>query len=111
MAAFVTTMERGAYIINVRLLSQCCLLPWFYLSTSCYVLAGRVSRRCYWPDSGQPALGPCHVKDYYHWENQMIAIFPDNPDQAIFSGSAVVDVNHTLAPYLTKAMALLQSTR
>jgi sucrose-6-phosphate hydrolase SacC (GH32 family) len=61
--------------------------------------------------SGNQHWGHATLKDYYHWENQMIAIFPDNPDQAIFSGSAVVDVNHTLARYLTKAMALLQSTR
>ena len=31
----------------------------------------------------------------YHWTNQRIAISPDNSDEAIFSGSAVVDSENT----------------
>ena len=45
--------------------------------------------------AGNQHWGHATSKDLYHWENQPIAIFPDAKDQAIFSGSAVIDVNNT----------------
>jgi beta-fructofuranosidase len=33
--------------------------------------------------------------DLYHWQNHLPAIAPDNDEQGIFSGSAVLDVNDT----------------
>ncbi|KZF24979.1 glycoside hydrolase family 32 protein [Xylona heveae TC161] len=45
--------------------------------------------------AGNQHWGHATSKDLYHWENQQIAIFPDTPEEGIFSGSAVVDVNNT----------------
>ncbi|KAI9761751.1 MAG: hypothetical protein M4579_000845 [Chaenotheca gracillima] len=45
--------------------------------------------------AGSQHWGHATSKDLYHWENQPIAIFPDHEGEAIFSGSAVVDVNNT----------------
>ncbi|MCJ1352849.1 MAG: hypothetical protein MMC33_002833 [Icmadophila ericetorum] len=33
--------------------------------------------------------------DLYRWTNQPIAIFPDSPNDGIFTGSAVIDINNT----------------
>jgi len=47
-------------------------------------------------DSRQPTLGACHFEGSFTvGKNQQIAIFPDDADQAIFTRSAVVDVNNT----------------
>jgi beta-fructofuranosidase len=45
--------------------------------------------------AGNQHWGHATSEDLYHWKNQKIAISPDNADQAIFSGSVVVDVNNT----------------
>ncbi|KAF8908110.1 putative invertase 4 [Gymnopilus junonius] len=45
--------------------------------------------------AGNQHWGHATSKDLYHWENQQIAIFPDNDTEQIFTGSAVIDVNNT----------------
>ncbi|PPQ98570.1 hypothetical protein CVT26_013753 [Gymnopilus dilepis] len=45
--------------------------------------------------AGNQHWGHATSKDLYHWENQQIAISPDNNTQQIFTGSAVVDVDNT----------------
>lgn len=45
--------------------------------------------------AGNQHWGHATSKDLYHWENQPIAIFPGAKDEAIFSGSAVIDPNNT----------------
>ncbi|TGO42431.1 hypothetical protein BHYA_0008g00210 [Botrytis hyacinthi] len=45
--------------------------------------------------AGNQHWGHATSKDLYHWDNQKIALSPDNADEGIFSGSAVVDVNNT----------------
>jgi beta-fructofuranosidase len=45
--------------------------------------------------AGNQHWGHATTKDLYTWTNQPIAIFPDNPGDGIFSGSAVIDVNNT----------------
>lgn len=84
MAAFVTPMERGTSIISVRLSWRCfCVRVDIFSDDATGLTAGNQ----HW--------GHATSKDLYHWENQPIAIFPDSADQAIFSGSAVVDANNT----------------
>ena len=39
--------------------------------------------------------GHATSKDLYTWENQPIALAPGAEGEAIFSGSAVIDVNNT----------------
>jgi beta-fructofuranosidase len=45
--------------------------------------------------AGNQHWGHATSKDLYHWENQRIALYPDNPGDGVFSGSIVVDVNNT----------------
>ncbi|KAI9678822.1 MAG: hypothetical protein M1817_005882 [Caeruleum heppii] len=45
--------------------------------------------------AGNQHWGHATSQDLYHWVNQPIAIYPDKDGDAIFSGSAVIDVNNT----------------
>ncbi|CAD6442833.1 bcbd8b76-1128-4faa-b49a-80b482ad6c17 [Sclerotinia trifoliorum] len=45
--------------------------------------------------AGNQHWGHATSKDLYHWDNQKIALFPENDSEGIFSGSAIVDVNNT----------------
>ncbi|TGO67379.1 hypothetical protein BOTNAR_0043g00110 [Botryotinia narcissicola] len=45
--------------------------------------------------AGNQHWGHATSKDLYHWDNQKIALYPENADEGIFSGSAVVDANNT----------------
>lgn len=45
--------------------------------------------------AGNQHWGHATTRDLYNWENQPIAIFPDNPGDGIFSGSVVIDTNNT----------------
>lgn len=45
--------------------------------------------------AGNQHWGHATSQDLYNWTNQPIAIFPGGPDEGIFSGSAVIDVNNT----------------
>ena len=45
--------------------------------------------------AGNQHWGHATTKDLYHWQNQPIAIFPDNPGDGIFSGCVVIDTNNT----------------
>ncbi|ESZ98017.1 glycoside hydrolase family 32 protein [Sclerotinia borealis F-4128] len=45
--------------------------------------------------AGNQHWGHATSKDLYNWTNQKIALYPENSDEGIFSGSAVVDVNNT----------------
>lgn len=45
--------------------------------------------------AGNQHWGHATSQDLYHWVNQPIAIYPSAPDEGIFSGSAVIDVNNT----------------
>lgn len=45
--------------------------------------------------AGNQHWGHTTSRDLYHWENQPIALYPDNSTAFIYSGSAVVDVNNT----------------
>ncbi|KAF7897286.1 hypothetical protein EAF00_005514 [Botryotinia globosa] len=45
--------------------------------------------------AGNQHWGHATSKDLYHWDNQKIALYPENDDEGIFSGSAVVDANNT----------------
>lgn len=45
--------------------------------------------------AGNQHWGHATTRDLYHWENQQIAIYPGAPDEGIFSGSAVIDLNNT----------------
>ena len=45
--------------------------------------------------AGNQHWGHATSRDLYRWDNQQIAIFPDNATQGIFSGSAVIDMNNT----------------
>jgi beta-fructofuranosidase len=45
--------------------------------------------------AGNQHWGHTTSQDLYNWTNQPIAIFPGGPDEGIFSGSAVIDVNNT----------------
>ncbi|KDR77324.1 hypothetical protein GALMADRAFT_442459 [Galerina marginata CBS 339.88] len=45
--------------------------------------------------AGNQHWGHATSQDLYHWDNQKIAIFPDNQFEQIFSGSAVIDTNNT----------------
>ncbi|KAK1149091.1 Invertase [Aspergillus melleus] len=47
------------------------------------------------PVAGNQHWGHATSRDLYHWTNQPIAISPSNPDEGIFSGSAVVDSENT----------------
>ncbi|KAJ4356067.1 Invertase [Didymosphaeria variabile] len=45
--------------------------------------------------AGNVHWGHATSQDLYDWTNQPIAIFPGEPGEGIFSGSAVIDVNNT----------------
>ncbi|KAI8577779.1 hypothetical protein K450DRAFT_177360 [Umbelopsis ramanniana AG] len=45
--------------------------------------------------AGNQHWGHATSDDLYHWHNQPIALSPESPDEGIFSGSAVVDVDNT----------------
>lgn len=45
--------------------------------------------------AGNQHWGHATSTDLYHWDNQPIAIYPGAAREAIFSGSAVIDVNNT----------------
>lgn len=45
--------------------------------------------------AGNQHWGHATSRDLYRWDNQKIALFPENKGDAIFSGSAVIDVNNT----------------
>ncbi|KAF2195822.1 glycoside hydrolase family 32 protein [Zopfia rhizophila CBS 207.26] len=45
--------------------------------------------------AGNQHWGHATSRDLYYWTNQQIALFPGGPNEGIFSGSAVVDVNNT----------------
>lgn len=44
---------------------------------------------------GNQHWGHASSKDLYTWTNHLPAISPANPDEAVFSGSAILDVNNT----------------
>ncbi|KAJ8065396.1 hypothetical protein OCU04_006084 [Sclerotinia nivalis] len=45
--------------------------------------------------AGNQHWGHATSKDLYHWDNQKIALFPENDSEGIFTGSAIIDVNNT----------------
>lgn len=45
--------------------------------------------------AGNQHWGHATSRDLYHWENQPIALFPDNRGDGVFSGSVVTDPNNT----------------
>jgi beta-fructofuranosidase len=45
--------------------------------------------------AGNQHWGHATSDDLYHWHNHPIALSPESPDEGIFSGSAVVDVDNT----------------
>lgn len=47
------------------------------------------------PIAGNQVWGHATSNDLYHWTNHPIAIAGDKPNQYIYSGSAVMDVNNT----------------